>query len=81
MNNEHIAQTRLAVVALAYEVEITLRLLEQLPDAEQFPAPVAGLLEDREQQVHEAIAALQGRLAGALNLARMQVEVGGHDAR
>jgi hypothetical protein len=66
-----------AVVALATEVELTLRLIEQLPPEgptrEQLD-DLARVLEHRTQQVQREIQAVQGGLQGAVSAALMWAE-------
>jgi hypothetical protein len=73
VGSEPVTQTRLAMMDLLYEVQITLMLLEQLP----IEPPTAGefeglenLLEHRQAQVDARVMAMQGRLAGAMNQVR-----------
>jgi hypothetical protein len=66
-----------AVVALATEVELTLRLIEQLPSEAPTGEQVADLrrvLEHRTQQVQREIQAVQGGLQGAVSAAVMFAE-------
>lgn len=59
-----------AVVALATEVELTLRLIEQLPDDAPTTEDVETLrrtLEFRTSQVDREIRAVQGGLQGMVN--------------
>lgn len=84
VGNEHITQARLAIVQLAYEAEITLKMLEQLPEDEATQLDVENLtrlLEHRGGQVDTAARTLQARLSGAMNLALLKAETSGGAAR
>jgi hypothetical protein len=78
--NEHIDQARLAAFELIYEIEATLKLLEQLPEGR---APSAKDHEDlqrlmayRTEQIDAAVASVRGRLAGAVHLVLRRAEGG-----
>lgn len=66
-----------AVVALATEVELTLRLIDQLPDDAPTPEDVEDLrrtLEFRVAQVDREIRAVQGGLQGMVGAELVMAE-------
>jgi hypothetical protein len=75
VGSEQVTQTRLAMIDLVFEVQVTLMLLEQLPTepptASQFEG-LENLLEYRQEQVDARVMAMQGCLAGAMNQVRAQ---------
>jgi hypothetical protein len=76
--NEHILQARLAGVELMFELEMTLRWLDQLPGGGPTTAEdlenLHWVLDFRSGQLDQTIRALQGRVAGVMNLVRLQAE-------
>jgi hypothetical protein len=75
--SEHILQARLAGTELMFELEMTLRWLDQLPRGPTTAEDLENLqrvMDFRSGQLDQAIRALQGRVAGVMNLVRLQAE-------